>query len=157
MEDKIDLVVPAKSKKIDSINDPICEEFVCMLKKSKNIDTFCLMGNSYGVQFFRELTPLVKSLLSVSKLLLNDIFTSRTDEILDSIELISEMFKDKNVALLNMSDNAVCPDGCQKLEGFFKFNKELKYLYLNHSALSQAGTKTICDFLLENQIQLLTF
>lgn len=49
MEDKIDLVVPAKSKKIDSINDPICEEFVCMLKKSKNIDTFCLMGNSYGV------------------------------------------------------------------------------------------------------------
>lgn len=46
------------------------------------------------------------------------------------------MFKNKNVILLNMSDNAVCPDGCLKLEAFFKYNKNLRFLYLNHSALS---------------------
>lgn len=94
------------------------------------------MGNSYGAQFFRELEPHVANLESVSKVLFNDIFTSRTDEILEAIEIISRMLRDKNVILFNMSDNAVCPDGCQRLEQFFKFNKGLKYLYLNHSALS---------------------
>ncbi len=28
MTEKVNLVVPAKSKKIDSINDPICESFL---------------------------------------------------------------------------------------------------------------------------------
>lgn len=27
MEEKITLIIPAKSKKIDSLSDPICEEF----------------------------------------------------------------------------------------------------------------------------------
>lgn len=105
------------------------------------------MGNSYSSKFFEELELYIEKVDTISKVLFNDIFTSRTNEILDSIEIISRMLKNKNVILFNLSDNAVCPDGCLKLEEFFKHNKSLKYLYLNHSALSQAGTKTICEFL----------
>jgi Ran GTPase-activating protein (RanGAP) involved in mRNA processing and transport len=74
------------------------------------------MGNSYGSQFFKELEPFFEKIESISKVLFNDIFTSRTDEILESIETISRLLKDKNVILFNMSDNAVCPDGCLRLE-----------------------------------------
>lgn len=28
MTEKVNLIIPAKSKKIDSINDPICKEFI---------------------------------------------------------------------------------------------------------------------------------
>lgn len=157
MSEKQNLIIPAKSKKIDSINDPICSEFLEQLKQTTQIDTLCLMGNSYGSQFFKEIEPFFEKIESISKVLFNDIFTSRTDEILDSIETISKMLKDKNVILFNMSDNAVCPDGCLRLELFFKHNKGLKYLYLNHSALSQAGTKTICEYLSVNEIQLQVF
>jgi hypothetical protein len=33
MSEKINLIIPAKSKKIDSINDPICEEFLKEINK----------------------------------------------------------------------------------------------------------------------------
>ena len=49
---------------------------------------------------------------SIDKVLFNDIFTSWTVEILDSLKLISDMFKNKNIILFNLSDNAICPDGC---------------------------------------------
>lgn len=32
MEEKVNLIIPAKSKKIESINDPICEDFLREIK-----------------------------------------------------------------------------------------------------------------------------
>lgn len=158
MVDTHDLIIPSKSKKIDSLlNDPICKDFLEKLQTIKRVDTFCLMGNSYGLQFFQELAPYVEKLESITKVLLNDIFTTRSDEIVPSLKIISKMLENKNVIVFNLSDNAICPDGCYELRNFFLTNKNLKYLYLNHSALSQLGTKAICEYLMESEIQLKTF
>lgn len=60
MVDTHDLVIPSKSKKIDSLlNDPICKDFLDKLQTVTRVDNFCLMGNSYGLQFFQELAPFV--------------------------------------------------------------------------------------------------
>ena len=82
----------------------------------------------------------------------NDIFTTRTDEIVPSLKLISKMLENKDVVLFNLSDNAICPDGCLELENLFMHNQSLQYLYLNHSALSQAGAKSVFSFLMNTKI-----
>lgn len=67
------------------------------------------------------------------------------------------MLEGKNVILFNLSDNAICPDGCMEFKNFFLTNPGLKYLYLNHSALSQIGTKVICEYLMKAGIKLKVF
>ncbi len=55
----------------------------------------------------------------------NDIFTTRTDEIVPSLKLIAKMLENKGVILFNLSDNAICPDGCLELENLFLHNQNL--------------------------------
>lgn len=102
----------------------------------QEINTLCLMGNSYGSNFFLELKEIVKKIKSIKVLILRDIFTTRTNDILKSLEIINEIFSNKNLQVLDLSDNAICPDGCTKIRELLVTNNSIKYLYLNHSALS---------------------
>lgn len=133
----VDLIMQAKHKKIDSLlSDPICKDFLEQITTAEHVDTLSLMGNSYGIQFFTELSPYIQKIKTIRKVLFNDIFTTRTDEIVPSLGIISKMLENKGVILFNLSDNAICPDGCLELENLFMNNQNLQYLYLNHSALS---------------------
>ena len=107
------------------------------------------MGNSYSDVFFKELKQYIKPIQVIKKVCLNDIFTTRKDDILDSLTHINEAFQNKGIVLFDLSNNAICPDGCEKIKEIFTTNQTLKYLYLNHSALSQAGSITISKYIIE--------
>lgn len=122
---------------IDSLlNDENCKTFLEQIKATEYIETLSLMGNSYGKNFFKELQPFLKKVKEIKKLILNDIFTSRKEEILDSLEYLNDALENKGIVLFDLSSNAICPDGCLKIRNIIEKNPTIKYLYLNHVALS---------------------
>ena len=115
------------------------------------------MGNSYGKKFFEELLTFKSQIKSIKKVILKDIFTSRKEEILDSLSFLDEFLENKSIVLFDLSSNAICPDGCLRIRNIIEKNPSLKYLYLNHVALSQAGTVTVTDYILNSKVNLLSF
>jgi len=158
MQAEINLIMPPKERKIESLEDDhLCTKFLADLKTAENVNVFCICGNSYGLKFFQELEKHSANLRSVKKLVLSDIFISRKEEIVPSLEILDRMFSNKNLIMLDFSYNALCPDGCATIVNMIKTNKSLKYLYLNHVALSQAGTVSICDAIKEGELDLISF
>lgn len=157
MQGEINLIMPPKERKIESLEDDhLCTQFLADLKTAENVNIFCLCGNSYGLNFFKQLEKHGQNLKSVKKLVLSDIFISRKEEIVPSLEILDRMFSDKGLVMLDFSYNALCPDGCATIVNLIKTNKSLKYLYLNHVALSQAGTVSICDAITEGGLDLIS-
>ena len=149
------MILPAQQKKIESLeNEELCKEFLSDLKKAKFIDTFCLMGNSYSDKFFEELSKYLENVQEIKKVILNDIFTSRKEDLLISLDHLNKALQNKNIVLFDLSNNAICPNGCLRIKDIFMTNKTIKYLFLNHSALSQDGTVTISQFLKESELDL---
>lgn len=70
------------------------------------------MGNSYGCQFFEELLEFKDQIKEIKCVILSDIFTSRKEEILDSLGFINDFLANKNILMFDISSNAICPDGC---------------------------------------------
>ena len=115
-----------------------------------------MTGNSYGSQFFVELNELLKSVDTVKTLLLADIFTTRKEDILVSCELIVQGFSNKNIKFFDISNNALCPDGCKIIGKLFKTNQSIKYLWLNHVAFSRDGTEYISQAIEEAKMDLVS-
>lgn len=47
------------------------------------------MGNSYSDKFFEQLLPFLEKVKEIKKVILNDVFTSRTSEILPALKFIN--------------------------------------------------------------------
>jgi len=94
------------------------------------------MGNSYGHKFFEQLIPYLKNIKSIQKVILNDIFTTRKEEINISLKHLNLALSYKDIRLFDLSNNAICPEGCLYIKEIFTTNPNLKHLYFNHSALS---------------------
>lgn len=157
MDKPINLVMPAKEKKIETLKDPICASFLSDLEKAVVVNTLCLCGNSYSLQFFQELSPFLQKIKSINKVILSDIFVSRKEGIVPSLEILNRDLSNKGIVLLDFSYNALCPDGCAVIVDILKTNKDMKYLYLNHVALSQPGTVSICKAVIEGKLDLISF
>lgn len=158
MQAEINLILAPKEKKIESLeDDQLCAEFLAELKIAEHVNVFCICGNSYGLEFFKQLEKHAQKLKTVKKLVLSDIFISRKEEIVPSLEILDRLFSNKQIVMLDFSYNALCPDGCATIMNMIKTNKTLKYLYLNHVALSQAGTISICDAIKEGELDLISF
>lgn len=85
-----------------------------------------------------------------------DIFTTRKDDIGTSCELIVEGFANKGLKLFDISNNALCPDGCLIIGKLFSTNPDLKYLWLNHVAFSRDGTEYISQAITEAKLDLVS-
>lgn len=158
MQIDTNLIMPHRECKIESLEgNHLCVQFLADLNKTENVNVFCLCGNSYGLKFFQELEKHAKTLRSVKKLVLSDIFISRKEEIVPSLEILDRIFSNKGLVMLDVSYNALCPDGCAAIVNMIKTNKELKYMYLNHVAMSQEGTVSICEAMKEGQLNLVSF
>ncbi len=152
-----ELILKPEGRKIESFFDDYCAEFREKLEKTQFIDTLCLMGNSYSCEFFKEFCDSLKNTKIIKKVILNDVFTSRKEGILDSLSYLNEVLRNKNIILLDLSNNAICPDGCERITDILEHNQTLKYLYFNHSALSQAGTITVCKAIRDGKLNLISF
>ena len=93
----------------------------------------------------------------VHKVILTDIFTTRKDEILPSLRYLSQGLANKNVVLFDISQNAICPDGCQELVPLLLANPSIMYLYLNHVALSEKGSRVIAQAIKDSGMDLIVF
>lgn len=136
-------VVPVRQVKIDSIEHDLCKEFKTAISENEELDLLCLAGNSYGLGFFKEAGPLLKKLKSVKKVVLSDIFVSRKEEILPSLEILSESLAAKGVAYLDLSSNALCPDGVAAVHELVSSNP-VSFLLFDHVALSREGSTSLC-------------
>lgn len=136
-------VVPVRQVKIDSLEDELCKDFKKAISESEDLDLLCLAGNSYGLGFFKEAGPLLKKLKSIKKLILSDIFVSRKEEILPSLEILSENLADKGIAYLDLSSNALCPDGVAAVHELVSSNP-ITFLLFDHVALSREGSTSLC-------------
>ena len=155
MSKKTNLILQSRQIKIESLeNDPFCSEFLSNLKATAEIDLLCLSGNSYSQAFFQELSVYLSKMNRITRIILSDIFTTRKEGILPSLRALNASLQNKQIVLFDISSNAICPDGCLELIDVFKTNKTLKYVILNHVALSEAGTVTISKAIQEGGLQL---
>ena len=155
MSQPVTIILPAKQRKIESLeSDDFCKDFLEKLKNHEAVDTFCLSGNSYSDVFFAELAPYLVSKKFIRRVVLSDIFTTRKNEILPALRHLNFALQNKQISLLDMSSNALCPDGCLEIVDILKTNPEMKYLYLNHVALSEAGAVTIAKAIQDGKLRL---
>jgi Ran GTPase-activating protein (RanGAP) involved in mRNA processing and transport len=98
----------------------------------------------------------LENIESVNKLLLADIFTTRKEDIGVSCELIVQGFANKGLRLFDISNNALCPDGCLIIGKLFKTNPGIKYLWLNHVAFSRDGTEYISKAITDAKLDLVS-
>ena len=140
----MDLIAPYLRKKIESFeNEEGIEAFREAVKNAANtgaaVETFSLMGNSYGKTFFAELAPFVEKFSVVKKLVLNDIFAQRDHDVVESLNLITKMFAGKDIVAFDFSNNAIAPTGCQAIFELLKNADKLQYLWANNCGLAQNG------------------
>jgi Ran GTPase-activating protein (RanGAP) involved in mRNA processing and transport len=155
MPHSVNIILPAKQRKIESLeSDDFCKDFREQLKAHDALDLLCLSGNSYSDVFFDELGPYLQSKKHIKRVILSDIFTTRKNEILPALRCLNKVLQNKGIQLLDMSSNALCPDGCLEIVDILKTNQELKYLYLNHVALSEAGSITIAKAIQDGKLAL---
>jgi Ran GTPase-activating protein 1 len=152
----MDLIAPYLRKKIDSFeNEPAIEAFRDAVKKTAEVGmavhTFSLMGNSYGAQFFKELSPFVEKFPSIQKLVINDIFTQRDHDVVESLKLITAMFMNKNIVALDMSNNAIAPTGCQVICDLIRNSDKLQFFWANNCGLAQNGVIHIAKAIAEGK------
>lgn len=90
----------------------------------------------------------------MDKLLLADIFTTRKEDLLVSCQLIVEGFARKNLKFFDISNNALCPDGCDIISKLFASNQSIRYLWMNHVAFSRDGTIAVSKAITESGLKL---
>ena len=73
-----------------------------------------------------------------------------------SCELIVQGFAHKKIKLFDISNNALCPDGCLIIGKLFMTNPEIKYLWLNHVAFSRDGTEYISKAITDAKLDLVS-
>lgn len=86
--------------------------------------------------------------------MINDIFTQRDGDVVDSLKLISKMFQGKNMVALDMSNNAIAPTGCAVICDLVRSADKLEYFWANNCALAQGGTPYIAQAIEESKAPL---
>jgi Ran GTPase-activating protein (RanGAP) involved in mRNA processing and transport len=152
---KTNLIIPPRGKMIEELEGhPLCLDFLAGLKATTSIDFLCLSGNSYSALFFQQLAPYLAKMTRITRVVLADIFTTRKNDIIPALQVLSSCLQNKQIVLFDLSSNAICPDGCEAIQDVLKTNPTLKHLILNHIALSEKGTVTITKAIEEGGLSL---
>lgn len=146
-------VMPALQKRIDSLDDPICADLLLALRGAEELELLSLAGNSYGLGFFRALAELLRPLRAVRKLNLSDIFVTRKEEIVPSLEALTAALTGKDVRYLDLSCNALCPEGVEAVRALVAGNP-LAHLRMDHVALARAGSATLAAAIRDGGLRL---
>jgi Ran GTPase-activating protein 1 len=81
---------------------------------------------------------------------INDIFTQRDHDVVDSLKLITSMFQGKGIVALDMSNNAIAPTGCQAIFDLIKNADKLQFFWANNCGLAQNGVIHIAKAIAES-------
>jgi Ran GTPase-activating protein 1 len=111
-----------------------------------------LSSNSLGYEAAKVLAEEISKLKNLVVVNYRDIFVSRKKEDLPKslLELIKAV-EDKNVKILDLSDNAFGPIGVNAFDFFLRKAKNLKVLYLENNGLGPEGSEMVAQALIENE------
>ena len=133
----MNLIIPAEHIRIENFEkEESIAKFRDTLKKyaeeEAQIDVFSVMGNSYSDIFFEEMVPYLQKLKSIKKVVLNDCFTNRKDDLARSLKLFSDAVVNKGVVAFDISNNAIGENGCEAVYEFIKNCNTLEYFWANN-------------------------
>jgi Ran GTPase-activating protein 1 len=110
-----------------------------------------LSSNSLGFDAAKALAEEIKELKNLEVVNYRDIFVSRKKEDLpNSLYELIKAIEDKNIKVLDLSDNAFGPIGVKSFEFFIKSTKTLKELHIENNGLGPEGAEMLANSLLEN-------
>jgi len=114
-----------------------------------------LSSNSLNELVSKDLSEKIKELKFLQFANFSDIFVSRSIEIIPgAIKHLMTAILDKNVRILNISNNAFGPIGVQSIEFFMRNTKNLMELYIENCGLGPEGSELLANLLIENKHKL---
>jgi Ran GTPase-activating protein 1 len=111
-----------------------------------------LSSNSIGFDAAKALAEEIKEIPNLEVVIYRDIFVSRKKEDLPKslLELVKAI-EDKNIRVLDLSDNAFGPIGVAAFDFFLKKTKTLKELHIENNGLGPEGAEQVAISLMENE------
>ena len=111
-----------------------------------------LSSNSLGFDAAKALAEEIKEIPNLEVVIYRDIFVSRKKEDLPKslLELVKAI-EDKNIRILDLSDNAFGPIGVAAFDFFLKKTKTLKELHIENNGLGPEGAEQVAFSLMENE------
>lgn len=120
-------------------------------EKQEAINEIHLSNNSIGLEVSEALAKRISCLKNLQNVGYNDIYVSRLkSEIPKSLTGLIEAIQDKNIIVLNLSDNAFGPSGVSAFDFYLKTNTTLKELYLENNGLGPEGASSVALALKSN-------
>jgi Ran GTPase-activating protein 1 len=128
--------------------DPVLHDLRNNKEKIKGIE---LSSNSIGYEVAVALAEEIKMLTHLEVVNYRDIFVGRKKEDLPkSLHVLINAIADKNIRVLDLSDNAFGPIGVSAFDFFLKKTTTLKELYIENNGLGPEGAEMVANSLLEN-------
>lgn len=128
------------------------EKVIVELRENKDIiKGIELSSNSLGFEAAKALAEEIKNLKNLEVVIYRDIFVSRKKEDLPkSLFELMKALEDKNIKVLDLSDNAFGPIGVEAFGFFLKSTKTLKELYIENNGLGPEGAEMVAETILNN-------
>jgi Ran GTPase-activating protein 1 len=115
-----------------------------------------LSSNSLGFEAAQALADEIANLKNLEVVNYRDIFVSRKKEDLPkSLLALIKAIEDKNIRVLDLSDNAFGPIGVAAFDFFLRKTKNLKELHLENNGLGPEGSSMVAQSMMENEALLL--
>eukprot|EP01129_Flabellula_baltica_P000769 TRINITY_DN10727_c0_g1_i1.p1 TRINITY_DN10727_c0_g1~~TRINITY_DN10727_c0_g1_i1.p1 ORF type:complete len:344 (-),score=122.95 TRINITY_DN10727_c0_g1_i1:20-1051(-) len=138
--------------KIFDDNSDLIGELVTELTEA-DFQKIVLGGHSYGVDACEAIAQVLQQKEELKECDFSDIFTGRLrSEIPKCVTDLSNALLDKELDLLDFSDNAFGPDGAESVAPLLVQNRNLKVLKLNNNGLGPEGGKIIAAALGDDSV-----
>lgn len=148
--------MPTNAQKYDENFEDLQNIFADLnLEKVRTIN---LSRNSYGIEACRWLAVnVVSKMTNISAINFSDMFTSRLKtDIPQCLILLMDALMDKEVRVLDVSNNAFGPIGVESLSKFLSSCSTLKSLNVSNCGLGPRGSSMIAEALSANEKLMLT-
>lgn len=147
----------SRKKNYETIEDAEIQETVKAIETNKEVVTYIgLAGNSYSKEFCEGLGNLIKSCPNIQRLNANDTFVSRKkDDIPPALSsLTGALIGKSKFYAIDLSNNAVGPNGAQALSNFLENSPNLKVFLINNCGLGIQGSTIIAESLKKGKVNL---
>lgn len=147
--------MPVQTKKFEDSSEL---EMIFADLNFEKVRSISLSGNSYSIDACQWLADnVVSKMVNLSIVNFSDMFTSRLrTDIPKALIFLMDALMDKEIASLNVRDNAFGPIGVESLAKFLSKCTSLKVLNVSNCGLGPKGSSMIAEYLLSNNVVKLT-
>jgi Ran GTPase-activating protein 1 len=147
----------SQKKTYETVDDEKCQDAIKAIQENKDTITYLgLSGNSYSKNFCEGFAKLIKACPNIERLNANDCFVSRLkDDIPFSLEyLTGALISQPKFIALDLSNNAVGPNGAQAISNFLENSPNLRVFLINNCGLGIQGSTIIANAFKKGKVNL---